>query len=58
VQGGGVYITEWLDRKISIWFFHHGEEPKDYLEGKPDPSGVPKGGGKANSMSPLPCIFQ
>jgi hypothetical protein len=34
---GGVFATEWLERKISIWFFRHGEEPADLLAGTPDP---------------------
>eukprot|EP01043_Picozoa_sp_COSAG02_P008634 COSAG02_NODE_280_length_25797_cov_66.644447_13_plen_744_part_00 len=37
-QGGGVFVAEWLDRQISVWFFRHGQEPRDLLDGTPQPS--------------------
>ena len=37
-MGGGVFVMEWRELKISAWFFKHGEEPDNYLAGHPDPS--------------------
>ena len=37
--GGGVFVAEWLEEKISVWFFAHGQEPRDFTNGNPEPRG-------------------
>lgn len=36
-RGGGVIVTQWLEHKISVWFFPHGEEPADLIANAPRP---------------------